>query len=157
MKIYNDAYLLLEKKLQLFMEITQITDTMITLDADGLFDAVNQREQILAQIQAIDNNINNLSLENSLLLDSINNTCSKDSLSSILQDIYDISFKIKGLITKLVRNEESIRVYIENEKQEILDKIQNLNQSSNSVASKYSQGVQTSQQNIANSKKNRFI
>lgn len=157
MKIYNAEYTLLSEKLNVFKELEVITESMCILDVDNIIKAVESRERLLENIFKIDAELLVFFEKDQKLSDCVNLVSSRLDLSDELLAMYDLSFKIRGCVNRIRKNENQIREYMQFQKDQILSKIESLNQSASSVANKYHSGVQTSRTNSLNSKKNRFI
>lgn len=158
MKKFHTEFNLLTQKLNLYKEIEDLSQQMPSLlDADELITMFEKRHKLLLDVKKIDNTLTNLLETQPLLKDTINIEAKRQDLDSDYRSIYDLSFKIKGIINRVVKNDHLIRDHIEYQKEQVLSKIKNLNQSPETVAVKYNFGVQTSQSNYNSSKKSRFI
>lgn len=157
MKNYKLETELVLKKLAIYQEIEQITDTMSIQNIDQLIDSVQKREKLIMRAEIIDDSLFEYTDKDINLKNALNIDCKLDDLNDELKFIYETSFKIKAIINRLLRNEGVIREYMEFQKDSLLQKIESLNQSTTSVASKYSMGLQTAVPPTNNSKKSRFI
>lgn len=157
MKTYNIEFNILTQEFNLFREIEDITSQMSILDAEGIIKAVADREVLIEQIIELDETLCIYLDKDPALSDAVNIISSRQDLTGELLTMYDLAFKIKGVTNRIRRYDESIRENMEFQKQKILNKIENLNQSTGCVANKYNTGVTTSRVNTLDTKKNRFI
>ncbi len=65
------------------------------------------------------------------------------SISNEQKELLEEALRIKAIANRVLKNEDSIRIRIENERDSMLKTIENLNHSSSTVAKSYMRSVET--------------
>ncbi|NLV86904.1 MAG: hypothetical protein GX025_06775 [Clostridiales bacterium] len=134
---------LLTKKKDLFFEIEDLTEKMKYAPVEELSDIFEARGKVLSLVGEIDNEIRELSYEDKALKSLLNNSSSPEGLSGMAADIYKASLSVKAVANRVLNSEPELMSRIEDEKQKILSRIEEMNSSSHSVAGSYMKSVQT--------------
>lgn len=134
--------LLLQEKKQLYSRFEQITNEMSALSPDDFQLSMNAREATLNQIKALDSQIVPLCYDDDSARHALNAQCDRGALAEDLAQIYDASMSVRGIMNRILKNESTLRQLMEDHKANILDKIEELNASSLSVADKYSRSLE---------------
>lgn len=132
--------LLIEKK-NLFVQFELATEPMLIGDVDECEQCMEIRTRCMEKIEAIDGEIGTLIVGQVPLRRALNHDCSREELPSELRSIYDASFEVKAVANRLLKNSDGILMHLEDEKQRITDKIEEISQSGSSVAGHYYDSV----------------
>ncbi len=157
MSNYIALLALLSQKQALFLEIEEITSHMSLQEVDALVESMERRGNLLNIIADLDIQLKESCATDNLLQQAINHECRKTDLPINLAPIYDLSLSIKGIIMRIGNNDETIRIHLDFEKERILSKIQQLNQSSGVVADRYHRSMTTGNHLSAKQSKNTLI
>lgn len=157
MQTYTTEYTLLQEKVELYKQIELLSEQMITANVDDFIDCYEERGSLLEKVSKIDVEIAEFLVTNKLLKDVLNIECSRLDLDDDHKKMYDLSFKIKGAINRILRNDASVQENMRFQKEKLLKDIENLNKSPQTVAGKYNKAVQTSQTSPNLSRNSRFI
>ena len=154
--MYNSQELknLLLAKQELFLEVERITNEIFDVSLDSINPLLETRGKVIEQVIFIDDKIKVLIGGDEYLRSVLNCTCDMSDLSDELKELVEESLRAKAVANRIIKNEDSVRLRIENERDSMLDKIENLNQSSSTVAQSYKRSVETGiPQKISSKKK----
>lgn len=146
---------LLEEKKDLFLEMEQVSEKMLSMNADELGEACSQRQKILDQVQEIDRVLKNICREDEDARRAMNHEVQPQDQEDDLKALYEMSFSVKAVVNRIVREEEARRNHIEQERDVIKHKIEELNQSGTSVAKQYLQTAKINGQDLSFLRKTR--
>ena len=134
--------LLLQEKRERYSRFEQVTNEMMMLSPDEFQKGMDTREALLNDIKQIDAQITQQCCDNTPLRQVLNAQCDRDGLPEDLAQIYDVSMSVRAIMNRILKNESILQTYIEDQKILILEKIQELNNSSQSVADKYHRSLE---------------
>lgn len=146
---------LLEEKKELFLEMEQVSEKMLLMDADELTQACSQRQKILDQVQEIDRVLKGMCQEDEEARLVMNHEVQPEAEDKALKALYEMSFAVKAVVNRIVREEEARRNHIEQQRDAIKHKIEELNQSGSSVARQYLQTAKMNGQDLSFLRKTR--
>lgn len=150
---FNEAMQTLQQKKQVFMLLEQQSEQMLTIPANQLEKAVENRQKLLEQIQALDEGLRALCKDWRELAALLNHECLPSTSNQ--QAIYQLDSEIKAIANRILRGEKAIQQHICAEQNRIREKIENINKSGYTVAKKYQQSVMTGNVGHYGSKKSR--
>ena len=133
---------LLKEKLEIFLTIEKLTNMMFTSSVDELSDILADRGDLLQKAVLIESEINKEVYDKACIKGVLNNTKDISKLSDELLKIYDASMRVKAVLNRLNKLEKDVQLRLENERDMILERIESMNSSSNSVAGNYKRTVQ---------------
>ena len=140
---FEEIRALLEEKKNVLSEIERVSDEMKYAKAEELIELFAQRGELLESAKAFGEKIDALAIGNEPLTAALKNSCEPTSLSAGLGEIYDVSLRIKAIANRVLREEEGVKEHIQLERDSLLQKIEDLNSGSASVAGSYLRSVQT--------------
>lgn len=146
---------LLEEKKELFLEMEQVSEKMLLMDADELTQACSQRQKILDQVQEIDRVLKGMCQEDEEARLVMNHEVQPEAEDKALKALYEMSFAVKAVVNRIVREEEARRNHMEQQRDAIKYKIEELNQSGSSVARQYLQTAKMNGQDLSFLRKTR--
>lgn len=146
---------LLEEKKELFLEMEQVSEKMLLMDADELTQACSQRQKILDQVQEIDRVLKGVCQEDEEARLVMNHEVQPEAEDKALKALYEMSFAVKAVVNRIVREEEARRNHMEQQRDAIKYKIEELNQSGSSVARQYLQTAKMNGQDLSFLRKTR--
>ena len=146
---------LLEEKKELFLEMEQVSEKMLLMDADELAQACSQRQKILDQVQEIDRVLKGMCQEDEEARLVMNHEVQPEAEDKALKALYEMSFAVKAVVNRIVREEEARRNHMEQQRDAIKYKIEELNQSGTSVARQYLQTAKMNGQDLSFLRKTR--
>lgn len=146
---------LLEEKKELFLEMEQVSEKMLLMDADELAQACSQRQKILDQVQEIDRVLKGMCQEDEEARLVMNHEVQPEAEDKALKALYEMSFAVKAVVNRIVREEEARRNHMEQQRDAIKYKIEELNQSGSSVARQYLQTAKMNGQDLSFLRKTR--
>ena len=146
---------LLEEKKELFLEMEQVSEKMLLMDADELTQACSQRQKILDQVQEIDRVLKGMCQEDEEARLVMNHEVQPEAEDKALKALYEMSFAVKAVVNRIVREEEARRNHMEQQIDAIKHKIEELNQSGSSVARQYLQTAKMNGQDLSFLRKTR--
>lgn len=146
---------LLEEKKELFLEMEQVSEKMLLMDADELTQACSQRQKILDQVQEIDRVLKGMCQEDEEARLVMNHEVQPEAEDKALKALYEMSFAVKAVVNRIVREEEARRNHVEQQRDAIKYKIEELNQSGSSVARQYLQTAKMNGQDLSFLRKTR--
>ena len=155
--IIKEILEVLEHKKQLFLDLEKKTEDMNTLDFQDLVDRIEERNLILKEIEIIDANIKEKVIHDNRLKNILNNTINRDELNEDELSAYLLVLEIKAVVNRIMQYDDLIRMHLDFEKHKILERVENLNTSSSSVAEKYQKSIETGVNKPVNSIKNNTI
>ena len=146
---------LLHKKQELFLDVEAITNEINEFSIDRITELLEKRGEALEQVVLIDNQIKMIVGDNDKLQSVLSCTCEISELQGEPKELFEEVLRIKAIVNRIIKNEDIIRLKIESERDSLLNKIETINSSSNSIAESYKRSVNTgfSQGNIGNTKK----
>lgn len=146
---------LLQKKQELFLNVEAITNDINEFPIDRITELLEKRGEALEQVVLIDNQIQTLVGDNENLKSVLSCTCEISELQGESKELFEQVLRIKAIVNRIIKNEDMVRLKIENERDSLLNKIETINSSSNSIAESYKRSVNTgfSQGNTSNTKK----
>lgn len=128
---------LLTQKKQIFLNIEEISEKMLLMDVDELIDAVEKRQMLLEQIQKIDQEIRGYCDRQPEIRPFLNHTQLAQTEKQKI--FYNISLEIKATANRIMQGEKEIEKYMLVKKQQVKEKIEELNQTGQVVAKRYRQ------------------
>ena len=146
---------LLEEKKELFLEMEQVSEKMLLMDADELTQACSQRQKILDQVQEIDRVLKGMCQEDEEARLVMNHEVQPEAEDKALKALYEMSFAVNAVVNRVVRGEEARRNHMEQQRDAIKYKIEELNQSGSSVARQYLQTAKMNGQDLSFLRKTR--
>lgn len=155
MDINVELKTLLHKKRELFLNVETITNEINEFPIDRITELLEKRGEALEHVILIDNQIQMLIVGNEELQSVLSCTCEISELKDELKELFEEVLRIKAIVNRIIKNEDTIRLKIESERDSLLNKIETINSSSNSIAESYKRSVNTgfSQGNTSNTKK----
>jgi len=133
---------LLKEKLEIFLTIEKLTNMMFTSPVDELSVILTERGDLLQKALLIESKINKEVDDKACIKGVLDNTDDISKLSDDLLKIYDASMRVKAVLNRLNKLEKDVQLRLENERYMILERIESMNSSSNSVAGNYKRTVQ---------------
>lgn len=134
---------LLLKKQELFLEVERITNEIFSAPIDLINSLLESRGKTIEQVILIDDKIKPFTEGNEPLRSVLNCTCDMSNISGEQKELLEEALRIKAIANRVLKNEDSIRLRIENERDSLLKTIENLNHSSSTVAKSYMRSVET--------------
>ena len=145
-KIMNNSQelknLLLTKQ-ELFLEVERITNEIFDAPVDLINSLLDTRGNAIEQIILIDDKIKSFTEGNEHLRSVLNCTCEMSDITGELKELLEEALRIKAIANRIIKNEDSVRQRIENERDSLLETIETLNHSSSAVAKSYMRSVET--------------
>ena len=133
---------LLVEKRDIFLKVEELSNMMLTSPIEEILDIQADRGQLLQQAVKVQDEINKeVSIDKSVK-DILNNSCDMSNLSENMARLYEASMRVKAVINRINNLEVDLRTRLEGERSDILDKLESMNKSSNSVAGNYKRSVQ---------------
>ncbi len=134
---------LLREKEELFSKVERITNDIFEAPVDQINSLLETRGKTLEQVILIEGKIKSVAAEDEYLKSVLDCTCDISGLSGELKDLFEESLRIKAIVNRIIKNEDSIRLRIENEMNSLLERIETMNRSSKTVAESYKRSVET--------------
>ena len=134
---------LLSEKEMLFIEVEKITDEDFEAPVDIINALLETRGVALEQVNRIDEILNPLVEGDEHLKSVLNCSCDISALSGERQELFEQALRIKAIVNRIIKNQDSIRQKIERERDSLLQKIETMNSSSKTVAESYKRSVDT--------------
>ena len=134
---------LLSEKEMLFIEVEKITDEVFEAPVDIINALLETRGVALEQVNRIDEILNPLVEGDEHLKSVLNCSCDISALSGERQELFEQALRIKAIVNRIIKNQDSIRQKIERERDSLLQKIETMNSSSKTVAESYKRSVDT--------------
>jgi len=146
---------LLQTKQELFLAVEAITNDISEAPIDQIVLLLDVRGDTLEQVISIDNQIKAIVGTDEKIRSVLNCTCEMSALQGDLKELFEAALRVKSVVNRIIKNEDTVRLRIEHERDSLLDKIENINSSSNVVAESYKRSVKTgfSQGSAGNKKK----
>ena len=141
MKNSHELKKLLQEKEDLFFQIERITYEISEAPIDQINELLDTRGNLLEQVIRSDNKIKSLVDEN--LKSVLDCSCDISGLSEEQKELFEKALSIKAVVNRIVKNEDIIRLRIENERDSLLKRIETMNNSSKTVAESYKRSVKT--------------
>lgn len=139
----HDLNHLLQQKVTLFKQVEIITNDILEAPIEDINMLLETRGNVLEQVVQIDDYIK-LQVEGDTQLKSIlNGSCDMSALSGEQKELFEEALRIRAVVNRIIKNEDSIRLRIENERDSLLEKIETMNSSSKTVAESYKRSVET--------------
>lgn len=149
----NEAMHTLQQKKQMFLLLEQQSEKMLVMQADQLEKAVENRQNLLEQIEELDQRLRALCKDWHELAGLLNHECLPSTSNE--QEIYQLDSEIKAIANRILRGEQAIQQHIYAEQNRIKEKIEKMNKSGYTVAKKYQQSIVTSNVGYYEDKKSR--
>ena len=140
---YFELKKLLYKKQELFIAAEIITNDINEAPIEQITNLLEKRGEVLEQVNLIDNQIKAIVADDEVLRGVLNCTCEMSTLQGELKELFEESLRAKAIVNRIIKNEDTIRLRIENERDSLLTKIETINSSSNSIAESYKRSVKT--------------
>ncbi len=143
MEEFEKVIKILEVKKAYFLDIESLTEKMKYAPVDELLEIFERRGKKLEQVAELDKELNAIA-ETELSLKSIlSNAETPDGLDTEHAVIFRSSLDIKAAANRILKMEPEVRERVENERDILLEHIEEMNNSGNSVAASYKRSVQT--------------
>lgn len=130
----------LAEKKELFLEMEQISDQMLVMDAEELGQAYEQRQKLMDQAAELDKALRTMCEEDPQARDAMNHVSQPEDEQ--LRQLYDMSRAIKAAANRMLDGEEYRRQHIIAQRDQAKKKIEELNKSGSSVAKHYLDSMQ---------------
>ncbi len=134
---------LLAQKRDLFLEFERVSNGLCTQAVDELQQGMEQRGALLRQVCGLDEQLRGLCGGDTALRDAVDNRCGRGDLPPDLARVFDASMEVKAVVNRILNGEEATRRHLEQQREQILQKIEAMNSSASAVAEKYRRSVQT--------------
>ncbi len=134
---------LLRKKRDLFLEVEAITQDINVGPIDRFNELLEKRGEALEQVILTDNQIKAITDGNEVLQSVLNCTCEISELQGELKELFEEVLSVKAIVNRIIKNEDIVRLRLESERDSLLNRIETINSSSNSVAESYKRSVET--------------
>lgn len=142
MKNYDLVIDLLNEKREIFLEVEKLTNLMLISPIEELSEILEERGEFLQKAVLIENEINNKVSSDECARSILSNSGDMSNLPCDLEKLYESSMRIKAVINRINNLEVEVQERFESERDLILEKIESMNSSSNSVAGNYKRTVQ---------------
>ena len=143
MNAYAEALARLEEKKKLLLEIEEVSLRMREADADELMELFTRRGDLLQKAQEVVAELKGLSKNDEKLDEALKNEGSPETLDDDLRQVYSASLGAKAVANRVLKGEEDVKTHVQEQRDMLLEKIQGLNNSGQSVAASYRRSVQT--------------
>jgi hypothetical protein len=141
---------LIEQKRVYFLHYEREMEELPLLPVGEMDACVQRGAVILKKIQELDARLSPLILQNgALAISAVNHECDRSQLTPELGKLFDASMSVKGVASRILKNDDMIRQRIAFEREQALDRIKEINNSSASVAGKYQRYAQTGANMVA--------
>lgn len=143
---FNDSQILmqlLKDKEALMSEAEKLTFDISLASIDEIGPLLEKRGAVLESVIKKDSEIKVLIGGNEHMRAVINCSCDIPSLDDGEKELFEEAIRIKAIANRIIKNEETIRLKIENERDTLLKNIETLNHSSKVVAESYKRSVET--------------
>lgn len=143
MEAYSKAVELLGSKKEHFLQIEVLTESMKTAPLEELLVVFEQRGEILKLVEDLDKELGLLAKSAPCIKDALNNAAPPLASDKKLAVIYKLSLDIKAAANRILKTDPEILQRVENERKQLLERLEEMNNSGSSVASSYMRSVQT--------------
>ena len=134
---------LLEQKRAFFLHYEREMEALPLLPAEELEACVQRGDALIKKIEELDGRLGQLLQQSGpLALSAANHSCDRGQLTPELGKLYDASMAVKAVAARILKSDAMIKERISYEKDLAMEKIKEVNQRADSVASKYQRSVQ---------------
>ena len=134
---------LLNEKKRLFLEVENTTGQMVTAPFEQLAELLETRGGFLEQAKTVGEEISAIAAGDEVLKGVIRGDCDMTKLDGGLAEIYEAALAVRAVVNRIMKNEGTVILRLESEKEALRSKIEAINASSNSVAESYERSVAT--------------
>jgi len=134
---------LLRKKRDLFLEVEAVTQDINVGPIDQINELLEKRGEALEQVILTDNQIITIIDGNANLQSVLSCTCEISELQGESKELFEEVLSVKAIVNRIIKNEDTVRLRLESERDSLLNRIETINSSSNSVAESYKRSVET--------------
>lgn len=134
---------LLSEKELLFIEVEKITNEIFDAPVDIINALLETRGNALEQVNKVDEKLSPITENDEHLKSVLNCSCDISELSGESKELFEQVLRIKAVVNRIIKNQDSIRQKIDNERQSLLQRIEIMNNSSKTVAESYKRSVET--------------
>lgn len=134
---------LLGKQNEVLEEVEAITDKILCEQAEELTGLVEERGKLLEESLLLKEEIAKAAADNHDVLNVLRCSCDISNLSDEQTMVFDGLMRARATASRISRMDSEIYSRIEREKSSILEHLETLNRSGNSVAESYKRAVQT--------------
>jgi len=134
---------LLGKQNEVLEEVEAITDKILCEHAEELTGLVEERGKLLEESLLLKEEIAKAAADNHDVLNVLRCSCDISNLSDEQTMVFDGLMRARATASRISRMDSEIYSRIEREKSSILEHLETLNRSGNSVAESYKRAVQT--------------
>ena len=148
---------LLKDKENCFALVEKITDDLCEAPVEQINALLKARGEALEKAVRIDEKLKTLIGDDAYLKSVLDCSCDISSLPDNLKPLFEASLQIRATANRIIRNQDVIRLKIENERDMLLKSIETMNRSSKSVAEHYKRSVETGLTQTLGSKKKKTV
>ncbi len=136
-KTYIHVLDMLAEKRETFLQLEEITGSLALQGADEIISSMKKRADLFETMRGLDKKISSEAADDRKLRDALNNACNRADVEENLEEIFDLSLKIKAIANRLIKNENLVLEHFDSEKKSILQEIEKLNRSGTAAANRY--------------------
>lgn len=137
--LFEQAIQSINQKKQLFQEVETICEKMLVMEVEDLIASVEKRAVLLEQIAQQDAELKVLCTQENAIKEMLNNTRLPNTEEE--EQLYQSSMKVKAIASRILEGEKTIEEYMQYKTNELKNKIEQLNGSSQSTAKRYHQVI----------------
>ncbi len=154
---YDEILSCLSEKYACFLSLEELSIPMQYETVGVLEELMIKRGELFEKISQIDAKLHQLTQNDEYCRRVIALRVSRKDISLNLRNIYHMSLQCKLSVNRLLKNEDVIRLHLENEKQRVMEQVKELNQNGSNLAARYHFSVQTGKNRTVSTLKNRLI
>lgn len=130
---------LIAEEKELFLKIEQATEAMCTAPVEEIEGLFEQRQQSFERVVSLRERLGELSEQGGSEVKAVlHNSCRRSGLQPELGAIYDAAMGVRAIANRIQQYDPLVEAHLKSLQDEIMAKIEKINQSGTSVAGQYS-------------------